>query len=107
MFLFIGLNSFAQSDTDVGYSYLEVKNASGHNFVDFKLSYDKYSTCDNNIYIIAIDDINIYFQIYLNGYKVYDGWAKMSAGQKYFLNNAFIDCTSSKKEVLIKTQSRS
>lgn len=106
-FLFLGMGIYAQSDSDKRYGYLEVKNASGHNFIDFKLTYDGYSNCYNNIQLFTEDqDVNIYFQIYLDGKMVYDGWAKMAANTNYYLDDAFYDCHSSFKEILIKTQPR-
>lgn len=108
--LLIGLTNYAQSHTDVKYQYMELSNYSAGNFVDFKLTYDNYTgndNCYNNIQIFAQDiDINIYFQIYLNDVLVYSGWAKLPAYTNYYLDNAFYDCNSSRKDVVIKTQTR-
>lgn len=101
---------FTQKYTDVKYRYMEISNYSAGNFVDFKLTYDNYTgndNCRNNIQIFAQDiDINIYFQVYLDNKLVYSGWAKLPACTNYYLDDAFYDCNSSYKTVLIKTQTR-
>ncbi len=108
--LFLAINTYSQSYSDKQYGYLEVENSYGENFVDFKLTYDNYTgndNCYNNIQIFAMNrDINIYFQIYLDDVKVYDGWAKLPAGTNYYLDNAFYDCTSSRKNIKIFVQGR-
>ena len=108
--LLVTTSIYSQEVTDVRYQYMEMTNASVGNFVDFKLTYDNatgYDNCYNNIQIFAQGiDINIYFQIYLNDVKVYDGWAKLPAYTNYYLNDAFYDCNSSRKDVIIKTQTR-
>lgn len=108
--LTISIYSYSQHYTDKKYQYMELSNKSVGNFVDFKLTYDNYSgddNCNNNIQIFAQDiDINIYFQIYLDDEEVYSGWAKLPAWTNYYLDDAFYDCKSSKKDVRIETQSR-
>lgn len=105
--LMLGFTVSAQSYTDVSYSYLEVKNSAGVNFLDVKLTYDKYTDCYNNIQLFAQDyDINLYFQIYADDVKVYDGWARMDANTSYYLDDAFYDCDSSTNEIEIRTQPR-
>ncbi len=110
LMVILGISASAQSYSDSQYAYLELDNAYSQNIVDFKLTYDNYSgndNCYNNIQIFAQDiDINLYFQIYLNDVKVYDGWAKLSANTSYYLDNAYYDCNSSRKDIRIETQGR-
>ena len=100
-----GMSIYAQANyngpsSDVRYQYFEMTNKYGNNFVDFKLTYDNYTgydNCNNNILIIAQGEpINIYFQVYLDGYKVYDGWAKLGPYDTYYLDDAFYDCSAIK-----------
>ena len=111
LFSLFGITTaMSQKYSDVRYQYMELSNSSAGNFVDFKLTYDNYTgndNCKNNIQIFAQDiDINIYFQVYLDDVLTYSGWAKLPAWTNYYLDDAFYDCNSSRKNVLIKTQTR-
>lgn len=114
-FLMFGINIFAQANyngeySDVKYNYLEVSNVEGQNFVDFKLTYDNATgndNCYNNIQVISLDwDIEISFKVYLNDVEVYSGWAKLPRETSYYLNDAFYDCYSSKKNVRVVVKPR-
>ena len=113
--LMFGMNMYSQANydgesTDVNYVYLDLINDYGTNIVDFRLSYDNYNgqyNCYNNIKIIAEDiDINIKFKIYLNDVEVYSGWAKLPAYTSYYLDDAFYDCNSTRKEIKIVSEPR-
>ncbi len=104
--LLFGMNSYAQNYGDIRYAYLEAKNTYGENFADFELTYDTTNNCYNNIQVFAEVPININYQVYIDGSRVYSGWVLLPASGTYYINNAFWHCQSSYEDIEIRVQGR-
>ena len=89
----------------VVYERIDVYNTGGYNFSDFILSYDTYSSCNNNIKVTNntayIRTFN--FTVRLNGYTKYTGYVCIQPYSSVYFNNAFYDCNSSTRRITVNT----